>query len=151
MDMRFYWIQDCVAQKQFNVTGAPDQQTLLTTSSSIILRHIIDGNDQHTYIVSIIFHHFCKGVLIQIHSRAEGSEPNDRSRANQQYWPMPMLILLVTSMIYWQGPLLLSSFYLQQCRLDWEQTLAQLVLPEVLEPVVPAEPEYVVVGARLRH
>jgi hypothetical protein len=26
-----------------------------------------------------------------------------------------------------------------------------LVLPEVLEPVVPAEPEYVVVGARLRH
>jgi hypothetical protein len=100
MDMRFYWIQDCVAQKQFNVTGAPDQQTLLTTSSSIILRHIIDGNDQHTYIVSIIFHHFCKGVLIQIHSRAEGSEPNDRSRANQQYWPMPMLINLVTSMIY---------------------------------------------------
>jgi hypothetical protein len=78
MDMRFYWIQDRIAQKQFNVYWCPGPTNLadyFTKHHSLSHHRQERSTYLHCLIVSIIFHYFCEGLLIpardSIHSHAE--------------------------------------------------------------------------------
>ena len=57
MDMRFYWIQDRVAQKQFQIYWRPGPTNLADYfTKHHAPSHRIGEKEQHTYTVSIISH-----------------------------------------------------------------------------------------------
>jgi hypothetical protein len=56
MDMRYYWVQYRVAQKQFHIYWRPCHTNLADYFKNILHLLTIDASAQRTYIVSIRYH-----------------------------------------------------------------------------------------------
>ena len=57
MDMRYYWIQDRVAQKHFQVYCRPGLPISVTISPNISLLPTTEAQDPLIYTVPIMYHH----------------------------------------------------------------------------------------------